>query len=146
MNIPLAYLGSPFSHGRIHREDGETCSHNHNHGGGEAAWLTFPRAFIGTFNELMESLMPAEYKITGCHQLMYVFISFTIKIITHNMFGNFRHKTLMVHPRLLAENGIPVAIFIQEPGSSMQTGYGTPHQVTNMDFTLKSAMNLIGPA
>lgn len=117
---PYLYFGCWKSIFCFHKEDMDLHSINYVHFGKPKHWYGVPVAQKDKFEKLLIKLFPEAWK--KCNQFH-------------------RHKTYLVHPSILVENGIEIYKCIQEPGQFVITQGGAFHSGFNFGINCAEAVN-----
>lgn len=103
-----------------HVEDMDLYSITYLHFGKSKEWYCIPPKFKSKFEELSRKLFPKESQ--DCEHFL-------------------KHKTTLISPNYLLENGIPVYVAIQEPGEFIVTFPSSFHSGFNHGFNCAEASN-----
>lgn len=117
---PYLYFGCWKSMFSFHKEDMDLHSINYMHFGKPKHWYGIPVHLKDKFELLLIKLFPEAYK--SCIEFH-------------------RHKTFLIHPAILVENGIEVYKCVQEVGDFVVTQGGSFHGGFNYGINCAEAVN-----
>lgn len=114
------YYGRWMSLFNWHVEDIDLYSITYLHFGKQKQWYCIPPKYKTKFEELAGKLFPKE---------------------SNDCVNFLKHKTTLISPNYLLENGIPVYVALQEPGEFMITFPSSYHSGFNHGFNCAEASN-----
>ncbi|KAG0767316.1 hypothetical protein G6F57_003195 [Rhizopus arrhizus] len=120
VNSPYLYFGMWKATFAWHVEDMDLYSINYIHFGAPKQWYTIAPMYKKKFETFMQNMFYIQYK--HCHEFL-------------------RHKTFIISPRVLEENGIPVDRCVQQPGEWMITFPFGYHSGYNLDLNCAESVN-----
>ncbi|KAI8891067.1 JmjC-domain-containing protein [Backusella circina FSU 941] len=120
VNSPYLYFGMWKATFPWHVEDMDLFSINYIHFGAPKQWYAIPPTFRKKFEDFMQRTFFTQHK--ACREFL-------------------RHKTSIVSPKVLFDNGIPVYRCVQQEGEFMVTFPFGYHSGYNLDFNCAESVN-----
>ncbi|KAL4206187.1 JmjC domain, hydroxylase-domain-containing protein [Rhizopus microsporus] len=120
VNSPYLYFGMWKATFAWHLEDMDLYSINLIHFGAPKQWYVIPPDYRKKFENFMQGQFYIQYK--HCHQFL-------------------RHKTFIISPTILKEQGIPIQRCVQQPGEIIVTFPYGYHSGYNLDFNCAESVN-----
>ncbi|CAL9738337.1 DNA damage-responsive transcriptional repressor Rph1p [Monosporozyma servazzii] len=120
VNHSYLYAGAWKSTFAWHLEDQDLYSINYIHFGAPKQWYSIPQDQLSKFESFVKDQFPSEFR--SCHEFL-------------------RHKTILISPQLLKENGIQCNKIIQHEHEFMITFPHGYHAGFNYGYNLAEAIN-----
>ena len=120
VNTPYVYVGSWKTMFGWHKEDMDLCSINYLHSGKPKFWYGVDSDDNEKFEAFVKTKFPEYFR--ECSEFM-------------------RHKTTLIYPGLLIQNGIKVRKIAHRPGEFMLTKASGYHAGFNHGFNIAEAVN-----
>ena len=120
VNLPYLYIGMWRATFSWHVEDMDLYAVNYLHYGAPKTWYCVPSRFGYKLEQLAQKLFPD---------------------MTQTCFNLLRHKVLMIGPKLLQLNGIPVTKMVHEQGTIMVVFPHAYHSGFNHGFNMAESLN-----